>query len=134
MKKSYWYWTSIPFDTLKDKTFVSVERVNDQNGDEIRFVMEDKTTYRLYHSQDCCEDVFIEDIVGDLSDLIGTPILVAEERVGEGPKKYEWDESFTWTFYTLRTIKGSVDIRWYGSSNGYYSESVDLYEYQEHNR
>lgn len=81
--------------------------------------------FQLYHDQDCCESVYIESIVGDIFSLVGQQILLAEESTNsENPIDKEWDDSFTWTFYKLATIKGYVDIRWYGSSNGYYSESV----------
>jgi hypothetical protein len=74
------------------------------------------------------------DIVGDLQDLIGTPLLMAEEVTNEsdvnpeGVEVPEYQESFTWTFYKLATIKGYVTISWYGQSNGYYNESVSFRE------
>lgn len=83
----------------------------------------------MEHHQDCCENVWIEDIAGNVSDLIGYPIAMAEEESNsDNPPLAECDESYTWTYYKLATIKGYVTIRWYGESNGYYSESVDFEE------
>lgn len=98
--------------------------------DEIVFECEDGTKYKMLHFQSCCESVTIEDINGDLDDLIGSSILKAEEVTNsdgnpEGVTK-EYQDSFTWTFYHLATVKGYVTIRWYGESNGYYSEYVDF--------
>lgn len=112
------------FSDLVGKTLASVRN---QNDEVIEFVTDDGALYRLTHLQDCCESVKVVDITGDLTDLIGTPILVAEEASNrDNPPRSDGAESHTWTFYKLRTIKGSVDIRWYGESNGYYSESVDF--------
>jgi len=123
------------FKQLIGKT---ITRIN-KGIDRIEFVCKNENsifknaplTYVMYHCQDCCEYVSIEDINGDLDDLINTPILQAEERTSnENPEGFEKDyqDSFTWTFYHLATIKGYVTIRWYGESNGYYSESVDFVE------
>lgn len=99
-------------------------------NDEVNFVTVNGRHYRLYHEQDCCESVYVEDISGDLSDLIGSPLLMAEEvsnAEDPGPLSNS-EESYTWTFYKFATAKGYVTIRFYGSSNGYYSERVSFSE------
>jgi len=89
----------------------------------IFFTLTTGEKYVMYHEQDCCESVTVEDVCGDVLDLVGNPILLAEEVVKESFSN-EHQESETWTFYKLSTVKGSVTIRWYGTSNGYYSERV----------
>lgn len=85
----------------------------------------DEVRYVLYHSTDCCESVVVEDIIGDLEDLVGWPMLIArEDHDADGPELPN-EESYTWTFYNFATFKGYVTIRFLGTSNGYYSEEVD---------
>lgn len=115
----------VDFKSLKGKTLKKV--IVDTGNDNIIFECTDNSKYRMFHNQSCCESVVIESIVGDLNDLIGNPILLAETRVSsELDEGQEYEESFTWTFYEIRNIKASCQIRWFGSSNGYYSESVNF--------
>lgn len=123
--------SSANISELVGKVIVSIK--GEKGDDRVEIKTADGCFYALYHEQDCCESVSIEDVVGDLSDLVGprSPILEAEEVTSndnpEGVKPPEYsDDSFTWTFYKLRTRKGGVTIRWYGSSNGYYSERVEF--------
>jgi hypothetical protein len=118
----------VEFSDLVGKTLVSVV-VDD--GREIHFEADDGVAYKLFHQPDCCEVVVVEDICGDLGDLIGSPILMADESSSrERPEEVEVPhyepESCTWTFYRLLTMKGPVTIRWCGTSNGYYSEKVSF--------
>ena len=114
-------WKYCNVSVLKGVTLAAIEK----DDDEIKFKTVEGKEYVMYHEQDCCESVYIESIVGNLKDLIGSEILVAEEvsNVDFGQLD-KYDDSYTWTFYKFATIKGHVDIRWYGTSNGYYSESV----------
>jgi hypothetical protein len=107
------------FADLVGHTLASVKATDD----EIHFELLGGKAHRLYHSQDCCENVYVEEIHGDLDDLVGTPILLAEESSENNPTA---SESGTWTFYKLATQKGHVTIRFNGESNGYYSEGVDF--------
>ena len=117
----------------------TIESITNKNNDELIFIVSDDEQYIMYHDQDCCESVTIEDIIGDLDDLVGSPLVMAEEVVSdEYPDKVlvseddsddergYYPDSETWTFYKFATIKGYVTIRWYGTSNGYYSESVSF--------
>lgn len=102
---------------LVGKVCFKVTQIGD---DELKFYLNNGKVLTMYHDQECCESVTIEDICGDLYDLCNTPILKAEASINDS------EEGETWTFYKIATIKGYVDIRWYGSSNGYYSEEVDI--------
>lgn len=112
-----------------NKTMSKVWRGTYCGNDALCFEQEDGVHFILTHIQDCCEDVKIESIDGDLDDLIGVPLLMAEEavKVGVDPTL----ESSTWTFYRFATVKGYVTVRFLGWSNGYYSERVDWFYLSE---
>lgn len=120
VKKNGWYGDGYTPE-MKDligRTFTEII----YESEELK-LKNDKECFTFYHEQDCCEHVSIESITGDLNDLLNSPILFAEESSSDDSNA---NESGTWTFYKLATVKGWVDIRWYGSSNGYYSEGVSL--------
>ena len=122
----------INFSELKNKVLVKIEGL-EIGSESIVFYCNDGSIYELFHIQDWCESVDVVDIVGEVSSLIGKPLLMADEVMhirDKNPKEVdevpEYQDSFTWTFYKLGTINGYVTIRWYGESNGYYSEDVDF--------
>jgi hypothetical protein len=123
----------VKLNDLVGKVAVSVTREEIDDNDGLLFHMEDGRTFALVHQQDCCEHVSIEDIAGDLQDLVGSPFTMAMS-VSNEPGFEDGDDdggSHTWTFFKLATVKGYVDVRFYGSSNGYYGESADFYEVEE---
>jgi hypothetical protein len=120
--------------SLVGRTVVSIDRSPSNDDFRMTLRLSDGSEMAFIHQQDCCEDVHIADICGELSDLVGSPITQADEEMsGSDPDGYKRDyppESMTWTFYRISTAKGQVVIRWIGESNGYYSERVDFTQTQ----
>lgn len=117
-------------EVLQGKTITNIDLSNDK---EILIIeTSDGQKYKMFHIQDCCEHVYLEDVVGELDDLVGSPLVRVEEVTSESnpddvDMEDRWQDSFTWTFYHFTTQDGyDVTLRWYGESNGYYSERVDF--------
>lgn len=121
---------------LLNKVLESVEITNvDQDcpgqNDCVVFTTVNDEIYVMMHMQDCCETVYLESVDNNVDILIGSQILVAEERSNSNEDSRG---SETWTFYLIGTNEGWCNFRWYGSSNGYYSESVELYKITDKSR
>lgn len=117
---------------IKEMIGQTYSRVKKGEYDTLEFIRSDGVKHVFFHDQSCCEQVYIEDICGDLKDLEKSSILVAEEVSNNTPcKKGDEDDMFQWTFYKFATAKGHVTVRWYGTSNGYYSIDVELEERHE---
>lgn len=123
MSKPNLGWDTPIFD-LSDMMGKTFSRVFVEGNDQVWFVSDTGDMFVFHHHQDCCEYVGIKDVVGDLADLVGSPLLESECITKNGKQLDDYGTE-TWTFYKFGTIKGHVNISWYGESNGYYSESVD---------
>ena len=91
--------------------------------EEIFQILTDDCVYAFYHQQDCCESVLLTQVDGISDKIIGSFIVTTEEVVDEKDTEYG---HITWTFYKIGTIKGMIDFRFQGESDGGYSETVDL--------
>lgn len=92
--------------------------------DAIYFELDNDTLVIFKHNRECCEEVNIKDIVGNLHDLIGEPLLEAEVVVNEN--EGTCSERQQSTFFKFTTSKANVNITWFGTDNGYYSTTVSM--------
>lgn len=131
--------TRVEFSTLQGKkvTRIKVRQGYTEEKNYIAFETSDDKLYLLHHEQDCCESVWIEDIDNDIQALTKRPTLplvVASletrtpSEVTQTDADFLIEESSTWSFYKLANPFGSVTIRWFGTSNGWYSETVDFFD------
>ncbi len=116
------------FKYLKGQTITGIEH----DKEEFIMTLDNGQRFKLYHAQECCETVELVEIIGDLKDIIGSPLTLCEEitEVGalNGYESLNGYEHYTWTFYKLATTKGYVTLRWCGESSGFYSERVNFME------
>ena len=74
------------FSALKGLTLTKIERgTNEDSNESLLFTSDDGRKFMMSYYQDCCAYCYIEEIHGDLDDLIGTPILMAEEVSSSEP-------------------------------------------------
>ena len=128
-----WYFDLIPYNLEEYRSTSKFEQIQ---GMTITAVVYKETNESLLihlnthvlemtHHQECCETVYLADVVGSFEDLIGYPLLEVSETIVNN----EIGESSAASYYNFRTVKASVQLRWVGESNGYYSETVDCYLY-----
>jgi hypothetical protein len=113
------YLTNTTIDVLIGQTLSKVI----SNEEEIIFYVDNKPIFKSYHMQDCCEDVGLVNTIGNLDDIVGSPIIYADQDEFDGPEP-QYPDSYTWTYQVICTEKGKVRFEWLGTSNGYYSERV----------
>ncbi len=124
---------SIDIKILIGKKFSQIFKIRNDIG--LLFIEDyyqsPSSIYLLKGDEDCCNDVYIESIDGDINDLVDSIIVEAsEESNNDSPATDRAQEEYLWTFYKIRSEKGYVTIRFFGTSNGYYSENATLYEYK----
>ena len=111
------------------KVIKSIEGL-EEGSEAVTITFEGGSYFKQWHDQDCCESVEINQVDNNPSKFIGAVAHELIEKVVDRDDMSKSDlpdycDSITATFYTLKTSKGYLDWRWYGESNGYYSESVE---------
>ncbi len=116
---------------LQSKTIKSVSGLEIES-EEVKITTTDGYIFILYHDYNCCETVCLTDFEGGEEDLVGGYVVSAEivssdDNIVRNKLENEYyDDEELWTFYKIETNKGGLWMRWYGSSNGYYSTHVEI--------
>lgn len=111
-------------DSIEGHMFTKIDGM-ERSQQVVTMYRSDGAVVRFEHEQDCCENVEIDDVSGDVADLIGVPIISAYESSLDTTDDSGYDCAL-WTFYHFTTNKGTVVLRWLGTSNGYYSMGVNI--------
>lgn len=95
-----------------------------KGSDVVRFAFGDGRCLVFRYEPDCCASCYVADYEQH-GDMEGEILSLERVTNADGPPP-EYPDSYTWTFYHLRTTRGVLSMRWLGESNGYYSEEVTV--------
>lgn len=120
---------AIEFVGLNERSDINV---NARDVSKIIFKCKSGDKYEMQRGSgydDNEDNITLEEVIGCIGDILGYPILLSEMVTNKSDQPInDYDISYTWTFYKLATIKGSVTLRWYGCSEGYYSEEAEFFK------
>lgn len=128
----------VEFSELNGLTITKIDGLN-RLSEKVTIHTKEGRVFEMYHNQDCCEVVYLADFhvykgyVGEVTEAkvetnnIDTPEALYYYNE-DGTETLYYDKAWLWTFYIINTEVGKITLRWFGSSNGYYSEEVDFYE------
>lgn len=91
--------------------------------------------WRLHHYQQCCEGVGFHSSTGDWPTGPITDALFEERSATPSWLIGKWESSgygsHTWTVLSLTDGDNTISLAYFGESNGYYSEDVNLEYWME---
>jgi len=110
-------------------SIVSVEQNNNHKSDLLLVVKFDTgVELQFSHRQDCCEHVWLEDGLDELTELAGNGLIALEaSRVDLSNTPQSSDSLYVATFYKFKTTGGYATLRFEGESNGYYGVEVEAH-------
>lgn len=104
----------VDFNVLEGKVISDVTYIDTESA--IYFTTNKNTQYVLKHVNECCEEVDLVDISGDLISLLGNKILKAEKVMNSENKPLSNLQNFyTWTYFKLASRGGYITISYFGT-------------------
>lgn len=114
-------------ESLIGHRIVSVRWDTDRYGYRVLRIGTDSFDLVMEHERDCCNQGDLIDGFDDLKQMVGEVVLEAEcvKQDGVEGQMPDWADYLNqWTFYKIRTMNTSATLRWFATSNGYYSVEV----------
>ena len=113
-------------------------KTDDNNYEQLIFKTESGKIFKMFHENDCCEIVYLEDVIGGrLTDLLGETVVDVDIKTNsvknnKNTEEYEY-YFYEYYFYEIKTNVNTITLRWYGESD-YYSAYVDFEEITENSQ